>query len=141
MWTKKSQFWHIVLFLTYPVIYLLLNSYIFIYRLDVASFSVFDIAVLIFAIFRLTRLFVYDWITDFLREFFSEWKSWFSASISELLACPWCMWIWISLLVLVMRSFPVVFMNLLYILALAWIVSFIQLFYKLISMIWDNFKK
>lgn len=140
MKTWKPYFWHIILFIFYPFLYLVLNEYIFKTNLNIAKISNFDLLILIFAIFRLVRLFVYDDITDFVRNFLAKWKNWLMISLSELISCPWCTWIWVTLIVIVLYSFTLYFYNLLFILALAWIVSFIQLIYKLIAKISDSYK-
>lgn len=134
----KNNFWHIILFIFYPILYLVLNEYIFKTNLNISTISNFDLLILVFAIFRLVRLFVYDDITDFVRDFLAKWKNWLSKSLSELINCPWCTWIWATLITLVLYSFPIYFYNLLFILALAWVVSFVQLFYKLIARISDK---
>lgn len=134
----KNSFWHIILFIFYPILYLVLNEYIFKTNLNISTISNFDLLILVFAIFRLVRLFVYDDITDFVRDFLAKWKNWLMTSLSELISCPWCTGIWVTLVVLVLYSFPIYFYNLLFILALAWIVSFVQLFYKLIARISDK---
>jgi hypothetical protein len=60
-----------------------------------SEISGFDFFVLILATFRLTRLFVYDSVTDFIRDFFRR----NSRTVTELLSCPWCTGIWMALLV------------------------------------------
>jgi hypothetical protein len=80
------------------------------------SIPLFDLALLVLATFRLTRLFVYDKITRFLRDMFQhadetyteEGITYFKKSertggplrtAYELLICPWCFSIWASLFV------------------------------------------
>jgi len=43
------------------------------------------------AVFRLTRLLIVDSITDPIRDYFTRWEF-----TDELLACPWCTSIWLS---------------------------------------------
>ena len=79
-------------------------------RLPIAI-PVFDFVLITLATFRLTRLFVYDKITQFVRDLFlrkeilegnpGEWVMVRHAyvrgpfrTISELLACPWCFGVW-----------------------------------------------
>jgi hypothetical protein len=75
------------------------------------SISLFDLVLIILATFRLTRLFVYDKITRFLRDLFfhanemytEEGVTYFSKkermhgplrTVYELLTCPWCFSVW-----------------------------------------------
>lgn len=70
------------------------------------SISIFDIVILALANFRLIRLFIYDNITLFLREWFMDLeetggvyeyvlsKSAFKLTIYKLLVCPWCFGVW-----------------------------------------------
>lgn len=80
------------------------------------SIPLFDLGLLVLATFRLTRLFVYDKITYFLRDMFQhaeeeytqEGVTYFKKTertrgplrvAYELLICPWCFSIWAGLLV------------------------------------------
>lgn len=85
--------------------------------------SFFDILILILGTFRLVRLFIYDNITLFLREFFmdlhiegeenkkytyKESKSAFKLTMYKLLNCPWCFGVWVSFVAAFLYfSFPV----------------------------------
>ena len=73
------------------------------------SISVFDFLLVVLAVFRLVRLFTYDKITQFARDWFLKkeyvdgvWvkekhkKGW-KLTISDLLDCPWCTGVWLSL--------------------------------------------
>ncbi len=62
-----------------------------------STIPVFDFLLLAFAVFRLIRLFAYDKITQFIRDFFSIWESGPFKTISDLMGCPWCLGIWASL--------------------------------------------
>lgn len=93
--------------------------------------SVFDAILIVLAVFRLTRLFVYDKVTRFVREWFVQnrlvltetgamiettpFKKGFRRAISEILACPWCTGAWLSL--------PVVYCYFMY--AWSWYVIFV----------------
>jgi hypothetical protein len=70
------------------------------------SINFFDVAILALANFRLVRLFIYDNITLFLREWFMDLeerggvyeyvlsKNAFKHTIYKLLICPWCFGVW-----------------------------------------------
>lgn len=59
-----------------------------------------DVAILSLAVFRLTRLFVYDTITQFMRDWFSG-NNPFSlrGTIGTLINCSWCVGMWFALIV------------------------------------------
>ena len=75
---------------------------------------VFDALVMVLAVFRLTRLFVYEKITRFLREWFMDREMIVAAdgektlafraparglkrTFHDLLGCPWCVAVWATL--------------------------------------------
>lgn len=62
----------------------------------------FDFALIVFAAFRLTRLFVYDKIMQWFRDLFLENgalpEDGPTRTISDILACPWCVGVWFALL-------------------------------------------
>ena len=82
-----------------------------------SSVSLFDSVLIIFAVFRVTRLFVSDRITLFIRDIFlrsrvikdeqgtvlverTSYKTGPFRTIHELLDCPWCIGVWVSLAVI-----------------------------------------
>lgn len=57
--------------------------------------SPFNFFLLVLATFRLTRLFVYDSITAFIRGwFYGQPKTTFLGTLGTLINCPWCMGMW-----------------------------------------------
>lgn len=103
------------------------------------SISIFDIVILSLASFRLIRLFIYDNITLFIRDWFmdvvhadgrysyEESKNSFKLTMYKLTNCPWCFGIWVSFVsIFFYATFPllrVVFIAL----AISGIASFIML--------------
>jgi hypothetical protein len=66
----------------------------------VNNIPIFDYFVLILAVFRLIRLFVYDTVMGFLRRYFGEFETGPKKTASDLLSCPWCTGMWMALVVL-----------------------------------------
>lgn len=114
-------------------------------RFDLNDITFFEFLILGLATFRLTRLFVYDSIMRFFRDFFTaktvkiDKRSKVCTvtrdkplrcpqrKIYELLACPWCTGVWISLFtVAVYYLFPLTWPFFL-LLAVAGLSTFIQL--------------
>ncbi len=117
MQSNKQHFWYIV----YSVFFLLL-AFLLLWSLDEVrgslpiSISAFDLILIILATFRVTRLFVYDKITFFLRDTLQHTEEVYTQegvtytrkverrngpllTAYELLTCPWCFSIWAALLV------------------------------------------
>lgn len=80
-------------------------------RIDWIDLTVVDYIIMLLASWRLTRLFVYDGLTRFLREQFMDVvkvgrgyrlqtpKNGPRRLLADLFACPWCMSIWTSSIV------------------------------------------
>lgn len=117
MQKDDQNFWYIV----YSLFFLVVATSM-IYSLYVrngqlpTSISLFDLGLIILATFRLTRLFVYDKITHFLRDMFQHVEEVYTQegvtyyaktertsgplrTAYELLICPWCFSIWAALFV------------------------------------------
>ncbi|MGV3489654.1 MAG: DUF1360 domain-containing protein [Tuberibacillus sp.] len=106
----------------------------------------FDFVLMALAAFRLTRLFVYDRITEFIRKPFHEIREETESDgavievlyikgtgvrkfIGELLSCHWCTGVWCALLLYIGHTFwAAVFQPIVYILALAAVASLIEEF-------------
>ncbi|KKT88582.1 MAG: hypothetical protein UW95_C0023G0011 [Parcubacteria group bacterium GW2011_GWC1_45_14] len=59
----------------------------------------FDLVILGLATFRLTHLFVYDMVTDYIRDYFGKFERGAGKTLSELLNCPWCTGVWAALFI------------------------------------------
>ncbi len=119
--------------------------------------STFDLILIGLAIFRITRLFVYDKITQFLRDTLlrsrevvgSDGKVYIERvpykggplrTISDLLACPWCTGMWASLFVVFFYfSLPFAWYVIL-ILAVAGLGNFFQLIANMVGWRAENLK-
>jgi len=109
------------------------------------SLTVFEFVILTLAVFRLTRLLVYDSIALFIRDLFLDktrkWddkirlyivvrekpKKGVRRKISELLACPWCTGVWVTLPVVFFHYFHSLSFYVFLILAVAGLSTFVQL--------------
>lgn len=94
-----------------------------------------DIILLSLATFRLVRLFTYDLITAFLREWVADARhGTFLGTVRDLLNCPWCTGVWFAFLAYVgYCASREVIMPLILILAIAGIASFFQVFTNLVG--------
>lgn len=147
-WSKKptknatdKYLWHIILFVLYPILYIFLVSILLKKGVLPTYIDSFDLFILVFASFRLTRLFVYDDITNFLRDFLATSNTWLWKSLSELINCPWCTSVWVALILTFFYYISPLTWMLLLILAIAWLVWFLQVAYKTFARFWDSLKK
>ncbi len=98
------------------------------------TLSVSDFFLMALAVWRLTRLFTYDAITKFIRDWFEGAKpSSLRGSLHTLVNCPWCTGLWFAFFVVFFYfatafAFPVIL-----ILAIAAVGSFFQILSNLIG--------
>lgn len=110
MQCKNEMVWNTFFFFLYGALATTTLWYLYAAKNIVPStIPLSDLVIIIFATFRLTRLFVYDRVTLFIRNIFEEkvkkndcYRSGLKASLHHLFLCTWCVGIWISL--------PVVFL-------------------------------
>jgi hypothetical protein len=107
--------------------------------------TVFDYAIMTLATWRLTRLFVYDTITRFIREQFMDVvkagrsyrletpKRGPRRVLAELIQCPWCTGVWCALFVVFFYQITVYSVLPLTLLAIAAVASFLQLLANLVG--------
>lgn len=156
--TDDQNFWNAV----YSVFFLAVCASLF-YTLILVngtvprSIGMFDTVLVVLATFRLTRLFVYDKITRFVRDFFfhadeeytEEGVTYFIKkerttgpfrTAYDLLTCPWCFSVWASVIVLFFYFltpyawFPIA------VLAISGIASIVQLIANMIGWNAENGK-
>lgn len=107
--------------------------------------TTFDLIILALATHRLVRLFIYDNITLFIREWFMDLhveggvykymnsKNSFKLTMHKLLNCPWCLGVWVAFVsAFLYFSFPVLQMVFV-ILAFASVASFLILLTNLLG--------
>ena len=107
---QKVKLWNILASAFFLILCVVL--YFAFAKIDIESLSIslFDIIIIALANHRLVRLFVYDNLTLFIREFFMDLKvvgvddqksyeyvksnNSFKLTIYKLLTCPWCFGVW-----------------------------------------------
>ncbi len=111
-----------------------------------ASLSLFELVLIALASFRLTRLFVYDTITAFFRDQFYDVRAKRNGAevlekpaagprrtLADLVSCPWCMGMWVTATVLFFYLLTPYTHFVIYLLALAAVVTPLQLLANLIG--------
>ncbi len=95
--TKEQYFWNAVFMLLFIALLIFFGVRIGEKVGFPHSIPLFDFLLISLGVFRLIRLFAYDKITQFIRDFFGSWKTGPFKTISELMGCPWCLGIWAAL--------------------------------------------
>jgi hypothetical protein len=153
-----QNFWNIVYSFFFVLFCLTLLTILLVVRGTLpTSISFFDMSLVILATFRLTRLFVYDKITRFLRDLFFHSKEEYTEegvtyfakkermhgplrTIYELLTCPWCFSVWASATVLFFYFLsPYAWLPIL-ILAVSGVASFLQIVANMLGWAAENGK-
>lgn len=121
--------WNFLLSLFFVVLVLYSVWYLIADRSLYYAVPVRDLVLMGLAIFRFTRLFTYDVITQFIRDWFvGARKDSFRHTLGALLDCPWCTGLWFSWFVVFFYfAAPVVAWPIILIMALASGASFFQL--------------
>ncbi len=110
----EQNLWNFIFFVIFAVLLLLMTAGLGDISTRVSNMSSVDFFILALASFRLTRLIIYDKITQFIRDFFldveektkvgdvvikTKPKMGPRRTIADLLDCPWCTGIWFALFV------------------------------------------
>src|SRR3989344_9513758 len=131
----EQNLWNIFFMLVY-VVFLVFGLFIIV-RINGSlprSIVTADLVLIVLATFRLVRLFVYDKIMRWLRDFFSGVNHGPRKTISDLLGCPWCLGLWMgTTLVFFYFLAPAVTWFFILILAISGVATFLQLSANLIG--------
>ena len=114
---NEQHVWYIAYSVFFLVVAILMIKSLYVANGQLpTSIPLFDLGIIVLATFRLTRLFVYDKITLFLRDLFQHTEEEYTQEgvtytkkterttgplrvAYELLVCPWCFSIWAALFV------------------------------------------
>ncbi|MEK7511279.1 MAG: DUF1360 domain-containing protein [Patescibacteria group bacterium] len=96
--------------------------------------TIADFVLMALAIWRLIRLFTYDAITAFMREWFADAApGTFRGTLNTLINCPWCIGLWFSFIVVFFYFATIYAWPVILILALAAVGSFLQILSNLVG--------
>jgi hypothetical protein len=131
----KIHAWNFVFSLFFAVLVVYGVWWLAASRYIVYDIPVRDLVLITLAIFRLVRLFTYDVITQFIRDWFVGARvNSFGHTMGTLLGCPWCTGLWFSFLVVFSyMAIPLFAWPIIIVLALAGAASLIQVFSNLIG--------
>jgi uncharacterized membrane protein len=134
MHTPRNPFWSIVFSLFFLLLVGVGISYLISTDAFIRNLSAGDFILMVLAVWRLTRLFTYDAITQFVRDWFvNAPPDSFGGSFHTLMTCPWCTGLWFGATVVFFYfatpfAWPVILM-----LAIAAVASFFQVLSNLIG--------
>jgi hypothetical protein len=94
----KEKLWNIFFLILFIIISILIFPNLPIE--EIKNIQILELILITLATQRLIRLFVYDKIMTFLRDFFHKNKNSLCDCINSLLGCPWCFGIWATLIIL-----------------------------------------
>ena len=124
----RIHFWNLIFSLFFAVLVLSGSSWLLSTGKIHAGITLGDFIILSLAIFRLIRLFTYDHITQFVRNWFVDApERSFLGTLGALINCPWCTGLWFSFLVMFFAYATPIAWPVILILALASVASFIQI--------------
>lgn len=123
----RIHFWNTVLSLFFAILVLAGSLWLLSYDLVYYELPFLDVLLMALAVFRLTRLFTYDLITQFIRDWFVGAKrDSLSHTLGALLGCPWCTGLWFGFVVVFFYFATPLAWPIILILAVAALGSFFQ---------------
>ena len=125
----RFHFWHTILSLFYAALAIWAYTWLAASGKLVSFIPAGDFLLMALAIQRLVRLFTYDTITQFIRDWFvgADPRS-FMGSLGTLVNCPWCTGLWFSLIVVFFYfATPMIAWYAILVLALSSVGSFLQI--------------
>lgn len=124
----RIHFWNLVFSLFFAGLVLWAATWLVATGKAQAPITAGSFILMALAIFRLVRLFTYDHITSFFREWFAgKPETSLLGTMGALLNCPWCTGLWFSFLVVFFAYATPVAWPIILILALASIATFFQI--------------
>lgn len=130
---RNQNFWHFFFSALYLLLLFFAVSYLNLQERLTNKIPLFNFFLLSIATFRLIRLFVYDSVTEGIRDYLGKFASGPGKELSMLINCPWCTGIWMALIIFVLYFINPLFWYFVMILALAGIGSMIQVIMSRIS--------
>ncbi len=155
----NQNLWNLFFFILYPVIVLVFLRVASSRGIDVTNIQFTDFLLFVFATFRLIRLFVYDKVSQWLRDLFLD-KEFMQGdndegvfflkkprlgvrrTISDILDCPWCVAPWVALTLFAgFAFFPGVTWFFMVILTVSGLASFTQVTSNMVGWRAEYYKK
>lgn len=103
--------------------------------IDIRAITLKEAVVIVLASYRMTRILVFEKIFKYLRdELRHRQKMFFVGTLHSIVTCPWCLGVWVTLLIIVFYHLVPYGDLLVYVLALAGVASLVILLSNLLHM-------
>jgi len=124
----RTHFWNIVLSVFFALLVIISIALLSDAGRIFYSVPPRDLVLMALAIFRLVRLFTYDQITQFIRDWFvGSPEGTLSYALGKLITCPWCIGLWFSWMIVTFYFASIYSWPIILILSLAALGSFFQI--------------
>lgn len=108
---------------------------------DIRDITFKEATVIVLATYRMTRILVFEKIFKYLRDVLKRREDYYLiGTLSSIITCPWCLGVWVTLVIIVLYYLVPYGDLLVYVLALAGIASLIILISNLLHM-WTERKQ
>ena len=108
---------------------------------DIREITLKESAIIILASYRMTRILVFEKIFKYLRDVLKKREGLYViGTLSSIITCPWCMGVWVTLIIIIFYYLVPYGALLVYVLALAGLASLVILFSNLLHM-WTEGKQ
>lgn len=132
--TLRTHFWNILLSVFFAVLLFGGIWFLAVTGSFARSISLGDFLLMALAVWRLTRLFVYDAITKFIRDWFEGARpTTLRGTLYTLLTCPWCTGLWFAATVVFFYFVTPFAWPVILVLAIAAVGSFFQILSNLVG--------
>lgn len=136
---KGQSFWNIF----FSIVFILVSfyiSYMIVQKTPnlIKNITLFEFTFISLASFRLIRLFTYDKIMDFMRGPLSRNENGIGRTLYEIIICPWCTGIWVTLVVIVVYFFIPYGNIFIFIVGISGVASLIQSFSNMMGRVGYN---
>ena len=104
-------------------------------NVDIRELRLKEALVIILATYRMTRILVFEKIFKYLRDVLKRRQDFYViGTLHSIITCPWCMGVWVTLIIIVFYFLVPYGALLVYVLALAGLASMVILFSNLLHM-------
>jgi len=130
----KFHFWHTIFSLFFVALLVFGYAWLAAGGLLTAWIPVADFFLITLAVMRLVRLFTYDVITAFIRNWFvGANPETLKGTLGTLIQCPWCTGLWFSFIVVFFYFATPIAWYVILVLAISAVATFLQIFTNLVG--------
>lgn len=132
---SKQNAWNFASLFIYFILLSITGYFVQQNGFNINELSIKELVIIVLAIYRLTRIIVFEKIFKYFRDFVKARKNFkIFNTIVSIITCPWCAGVWVSLLMFIFYYLVPYGKLLVYILALAGVASFLILLSNLLAL-------